>query len=107
MVAQTPGENLCIQRNLELEPMYVQGEEQSSINIVNYVHEGTNVIRLIQLAGLVDHMFMVLAKEKPPDTGAMDYEPEMEVVEAGEEEGPRAMEHLLHSFVATTRTIYS
>lgn len=82
--------------------MYVQGEDQSSINIVNYVHEGTNVIRLIQLAGLVDHMFMVLAKEKPPDTGA---EPEMEVVEA--EEGLGAMEDLLHSFVATTRTIYS
>ena len=82
--------------------MYVQGEDQSSINIVNYVHEGTNVIRLIQLAGLVDHMFMVLAKEKPPDTGA---EPEMEVVEA--EEGLGVMEDLLHSFVATTRTIYS
>lgn len=82
--------------------MYVQGEDQSSINIVNYVHEGTNVIRLIQLAGLVDHMFMVLAKEKPPDTG---HEPEMEVVEG--EEGLGAMEDLLHSFVATTRTIYS
>jgi hypothetical protein len=84
--------------------MYVQGEDQSSINIVNYVHEGTNVIRFIQLAGLVDHMFMVLAKEKPPDTGAMDHEPAMEAVEA---EGLGAMEDLLHSFVATTRTIYS
>ena len=86
--------------------MYVQGEEQPSINIVNCVHEGTNVIRLIQLAGLADHMFMVLAKEKPPDTGTMDYEPEMEVVEAAAE-GPKAMEHLLNSFVVTTRTLYS
>ena len=82
----------------------MQGEEQSSINIVNYVHEGTNVIRLIHLAGLVDHMFMVLAKEKPPDMGTMDYEPEMVVV-GTVREGPMAME--LNSFVATTRTIYS
>ncbi|KAF8349179.1 hypothetical protein F5887DRAFT_850454, partial [Amanita rubescens] len=42
------------------------GEGHSSINIVNHVHEGTNVIRFIQLANLADHMFLVLAKEKPP-----------------------------------------
>ena len=92
------------QSTLELEPMYVQGEEQSSINILNYVHEGMNTIRLIQLAGLADHMFIVLAKEKPPDMGAIDHEPEMK---AEEGEGPWTIEQLLNSFAVTTRTIYS
>ncbi len=96
-------------RTLKLEPtMYIQGEGHSSIDIVNHVHEGTNVIRFIQLANLADRMFLVLAKEKPPDIDTMDLEPEPDVAAAeAVEEGLETTEQLLKSFIATTQIIYS
>ncbi|KAF8631366.1 hypothetical protein AX15_002423 [Amanita polypyramis BW_CC] len=82
------------------------GEDHSSIDITEHVHEGTNVIRLIQLAGLADCMFIVLANEKPPDVPTVDAEPVQDTVNETRGES-QTIEQLLNSFKMITKIMYS
>ncbi|KAK2460307.1 hypothetical protein APHAL10511_007696 [Amanita phalloides] len=81
-------------------------KEHASVDITHHVHEGMNIIRLIQLASLADCIFVILAKEKPPNVGVKDLEPAADIGEVEVDE-PQTTEQLLASFQTSTRIIYS
>ena len=85
----------------------MQGEDQGAIEIIDHVHEGTNVLRFIQLAGLNNFTFLVVARIKPPDFYCM--EPESTIAPNGEggKEDFRTDDRLLKDFLTSIQITYS
>ncbi|KAF8627069.1 hypothetical protein AX17_006408 [Amanita inopinata Kibby_2008] len=89
------------------------GETRPPIDITEHVHQGMNVVRFIQLAGLTDYMFFVLAKQKPPeiqdaDHAAVDFMPVTQVrPDVGTEIHKLQAGDILKSFVSTIKIIQS
>lgn len=85
-------------------------EDRGAIEIIDHVHEGTNVIRFIQLAGLNNFTFLVVAKVKPPDFYCL--EPESTIPLSGEggkevEDSRTDDDRLLKDFLASIQITYS
>ena len=107
MVAQTSGKNFSKRNWVRESIIHMQGEDQASIDIVDHVHEGINVIRFIQLSGLNNHMFLVIASPKHSDFYCLEPRSLPDVGDDMDTDEHQTVDQLLNDFVTRVEIAYS